>query len=93
MFVLEGGFATCEHLTDEAQHPPARRPERGEILTFPDTLTTQGLSLWCFNIVPDRADVPLRTLRAGREEPTHLEIAFYRERERSCLRGVSNHKN
>ena len=28
---------------------------RGEILTFPDTLTTQGLSfklsLWCFNIV------------------------------------------
>jgi hypothetical protein len=23
----------------------------GEILTFPDTLTTQGLSLWCFNIV------------------------------------------
>ena len=22
---------------------------RGEILTFPDTLTTQGLSLWCFN--------------------------------------------
>ena len=34
----------------------------GEILTFPDTLTTQGLSLWCFNIVggeiltfPDRS--------------------------------------
>ena len=24
---------------------------RGEILTFPDTLTTQGLSLLCFNIV------------------------------------------
>ena len=26
-------------------------PSRGEILTFPDTPTTQGLSLWCFNIV------------------------------------------
>ena len=25
--------------------------ERGEILTFPDTLTTQGLSLWSLNIV------------------------------------------
>ena len=24
---------------------------RGEILTFPDTPTTQGLSLWCFNTV------------------------------------------
>ena len=24
---------------------------RLQILTFPDTLTTQGLSLWCFNIV------------------------------------------
>ena len=24
---------------------------RGEILTFPDTLTTQGLSLWSLNIV------------------------------------------
>ena len=24
----------------------------GEILTFPDTPTTQGLSLWCFNTVP-----------------------------------------
>ena len=23
----------------------------GEILTFPDTPTTQGLSLWCFNTV------------------------------------------
>ena len=23
----------------------------GAILTFPDTLTTQGLSLWCFNNV------------------------------------------
>ena len=23
----------------------------GEMLTFPDTLSTQGLSLWCFNIV------------------------------------------
>ena len=30
---------------------PAARPARGEILTFPDTPTTQGLSLWCFNIV------------------------------------------
>ena len=25
----------------------------GEILTFPDTPTTQGLSLWCFNTVRD----------------------------------------
>ena len=30
---------------------PGSRPARGEILTFPDTPTTQGLSLWCFNIV------------------------------------------
>ena len=29
----------------------AQRGARGEILTIPDTPTTQGLSLWCFNIV------------------------------------------
>ena len=28
-----------------------RVDERGEISTFPDTLTTQGLSLWFLNIV------------------------------------------
>ena len=29
-----------------------QRWKRGEILSFPDTLTTQGLSLWCrFNII------------------------------------------
>ena len=27
------------------------RGRRGEILTFPDTLTTQGFSLWSLNIV------------------------------------------
>ena len=31
--VLEGGFATWEHLTDEAQHPPARRPDRADAPT------------------------------------------------------------
>ena len=30
---------------------PSTGPCRGEILTFPDTLTTQGLSLWSLNIV------------------------------------------
>ena len=39
----------------------------GEILTFPDTLTTQGLSLWCFNIVGDSRHVELST--AARTEP------------------------
>ena len=41
----------------------------GEILTFPDTLTTQGLSLWCFNIVggeiltfPDTLALPTQGL-------------------------------
>ena len=29
----------------------AMYPWQGEILTFPDTLTTQGLSLWSLNIV------------------------------------------
>ena len=35
---------------------------RGEILTFPDTLTTQELSLWCFNIVStaDGTQLPQR---------------------------------
>ena len=32
----------------------------GEILTFPDTPTTQGLSLWCFNTVICRSDPTVR---------------------------------
>ena len=31
--------------------PQGQARRRGEILTFPDTLTTQGLSLWSLNIV------------------------------------------
>ena len=38
---------------------------RGEILTIPDTPTTQGLSLWCFNIVATRTGAtPLRGTRS-----------------------------
>ena len=55
-----------------------RRPAapRGEILTFPDTLTTQGLSLWCFNIVaPPPAPGPDLTQRGrGRMVFLHLGI-------------------
>ena len=40
---------------DNARKPALASPGEsrggGEILTFPDTLTTQGLSLWCFNTV------------------------------------------
>ena len=54
----------ARHVLDNADQdagdtaaPPPSPPDasplttRGEILTFPDTPTTQGLSLWCFNTV------------------------------------------
>ena len=41
----------------------------GEILTFPDTSTTQGLSLWCFNIVAE-------STRPGYAESNHESNIF-----------------
>ena len=53
-----GAVETRDHvvcLSDLVSHPRATVwfgfSFRGEILTFPDTLTTQGLSLWSLNIV------------------------------------------
>ena len=49
---------------------------RGEILTFPDTLTTQGLSLWCFNIVVSLSGAGRSTapLPRGYNERPHVAI-------------------
>ena len=45
---------------------------RGEILTFPDTLTTQGLSLWSLNIrrAPGRGSAVVR----GRFAPSRRKL-------------------
>ena len=57
---------------------------RGEILTFPDTPTTQGLSLWCFNTVPRpwprSAQAPLAhwgALPHSAEQHTHTHATLH----------------
>ena len=57
----------------------------GEILTFPDTLTTQGLSLWCFNIVlPQRdPDPDADGTRSGGDEETARPCGSGRSTDRS----------
>ena len=48
-----GDLRTGPVITSVKRQPTISRAmvPRGEILTFPDTLTTQGLSLWSLNIV------------------------------------------